>query len=198
VAADRPIGAARFSDGGKKSVNWEALSTVASFGADVLILATAVAAIIQLRHLRFANDLQGLLKVLEMAYEPAIQEAFDFLTHEFPDKIQDPAFRRELLVHPIDSHVHKELVAMEYYERLGSYVKNHLIPADLYLDCSSPALYWKALAPVVATLRIKNGPAAYENFEYIVAREMEWDAAHPEGNYPKHVRRLPLPPPISE
>jgi hypothetical protein len=38
-------------------MNWEALSTIASFGADVLILATAVAAVIQLRHLRNANDL---------------------------------------------------------------------------------------------------------------------------------------------
>ena len=178
-------------------MNLELLNTIASFGADIMILGTALAAVIQLRHLRNANDLQGLLKVLEMAYEPAIQEAFDFLTHDFPEKMKDPAFRNELLIHPVDSHTHKELIAMEYYERLGSYVKNHLIPADLYLDCSSPALYWKALAPVVATLRQKNGPAAYENFEYLVARELEWDAAHPQGNYPKGTRRLPMPPPIS-
>lgn len=178
-------------------MRWEMLSTLASVVADLLILATAVAAVIQLRHLRNANDLQGLLKVLEMAYEPAIQDAFDFLTHTYPDKIQDPAFRRELLIHPVDSHVHKELIAMEYYERLGSYVKNHLIAGELYFDCSSPRLYWDLLAPVVATLRQKHGPAAYENFEYLVAAEEEWDSRHPDGNYPKGVRRLILPPPIS-
>ncbi len=175
----------------------ETLNTIASFGADVLILATAVAAVIQLRHLRNANDLQGLLKVLEMAYEPAIQDAFDFLTHDFPDKIKDEQFRLELLTHPIDSHVHKELIAMEYYERLGSYVKNHLIPADLYLDCSSPEHYWDILAPVVATLRQKHSPASYENFEYLVVRAQDWDEAHPGGNYPAGMRRLTMPPPIS-
>jgi hypothetical protein len=178
-------------------MNWEALNTAASFGADILILCTALAAVIQLRHLRNANDLQGLLKVLEAAYEPAVQDAFDFLTHDFPERMKDPAFRQDLLTHPIDSHVHKELIAMEYYERLGSYVKNHLIPADLYLDCSSPAMFWSTLAPVVATLRQKRGPSAYENFEYLVAQEMAWDAAHPHGNYPKGVPRLELPPPIS-
>ena len=178
-------------------MTWEQLNTIASFGADIMILATAIAAVIQLRHLRSANDLQGLLKVLEMAYQPAIQEAFDFLTHDFPEKIKDPAFRRELLIHPVDSHVHKELIAMEYYERLGSYVKNHLIPADLYLDCSSPSHYWAALAPVVSTLRLQHGPSAYENFEYLVACELEWDAKHPQGNYPPGFRRLPLPTPIS-
>jgi hypothetical protein len=178
-------------------MNLDTLNTIASYGADIIFLATALAALIQLRHLRSANDLQGLLKVLEMAYQPAIQEAFDFVTHEYPEKIKDPAFRRELLIHPIDSHVHKELIAIEYYERLGSYVKNHLIPADLYLDCSSPSHYWNTLAPVVATLRQKHGPASYENFEYLVAREHEWDAAHPNGNYPADTQRLPLPPPIS-
>jgi hypothetical protein len=175
----------------------EALNTIASFGADILILATAVAAVVQLRHLRNANDLQGLLKVLEMAYEPAIQDAFDFLTHDFPERIKDPQFRQQLLDHPIDSHVHKELIAMEYYERLGSYVKNHLIPANLYLDCSSPEHYWATLAPVIATLRGKYGPSSYENFEYLVVQAQDWDRSHPNGNYPQNVRRLAMPPPIS-
>jgi hypothetical protein len=175
-------------------MSWEALSTIASFGADFLILATAVAAVIQLRHLRNANDLQGLLAVLEMAYEPAIQEAFDFLTHDYPEKIKDPVFRRQLAESPIDSHVHKELIAMEYYERLGSYVKNHLIQEDLYLDCSSPEHYWDLLASVVGTLRKKHGASAYENFEYLVVRSQDWNERHPEGNYPKGVRRLKVEP----
>ena len=176
----------------------DVLNTIVSFLTFIVIFATAYAAVRQLRHLRNGNDLQGLLKVLETAYQPAIQEAFDFLTHQFPDKMKDPQFRRELLEHPIDSHVHKELIAMEYYERLGSYVKNHLIPADLYLDCSSPEHYWDTLAPVVATMRSKYGSSAYENFEYLVVRGQDWDATHPGGNYPKNIRRLALPRPITE
>jgi hypothetical protein len=172
----------------------EVVSTLASVGTFVVILASAIAAVVQLRHLRAGNDLQGLLKVLEMAYEPAIQDAFDFLTHDFPERIRDPAFQRELEMHPIDSHVHKELIAMEYYERLGSFVKNHLIDRRLYLDCSSPELYWDSLAPVIGTLRKKQGMSAYENFEYLVVSAQDWNAAHPSGNYPAGMRRLATPP----
>lgn len=177
-----------------RDMSIELVNTIAACATFLVILASALAAIIQLRHLRAGNDLQGLLKVLEMAYEPAIQDAFDFLTHDFPTKIQDPDFRRELLIHPIDSHVHKELIAMEYYERLGSYVKNNMISAKYYLDCSSPELYWDALAPVIWALRKNHGDSAYENFEYLVVLSQDWNARHPNGNYPKGVRRLVLPP----
>jgi hypothetical protein len=172
----------------------EGVNTAVGILTFLVIAASAVAAVVQLRHLRAGNDLQGLLKVLEMAYQPAIQEAFDFLTHEFPRKFADPAFRRSLLENPIDHHAHKELVAMEYYERLGSYVKNNMISAEYYLDCSSPQLYWELLAPVVGALRMKNGAAAYENFEYLVVLGQDWDERHPDGNYPSGMRRLRIPP----
>lgn len=178
-------------------MNIELINMAATVGTFIVIACTAYAALVQLRHLRNGNELQGLLKVLEMAYQPAIQDAFDFLTHEFPARWQDPNFRHELEVHPIDSHVHKELIACEYYERLGSYVKNHLIPAHLYLDCSSPDLYWELLKPVVSQLRRKHGPSAYENFEYLVVLSQQWNKSHPDGNYPKGVVRLHLPPPLS-
>jgi hypothetical protein len=172
----------------------EDINTAAALGTFLVIAASAVAAVVQLRHLRAGNDLQGLLKVLEMAYQPAIQEAFDFLTHDFPNKMREAGFRQQLLEHPIDSHVHKELIAMEYYERLGSYVKNNMISAKYYLDCSSPQLYWEQLAPVVGALRKKNGESAYENFEYLVVLGQDWDEAHPYGAYPKGMRRLRIPP----
>jgi hypothetical protein len=175
-------------------MSFDLINTVVGIGTFCVFAATAAAAVIQLRHLRAGNDLQGLLKVLEMAYQPAIQEAFDFLTHDFPTKMKDHKFRQELFEHPIDSHVHKELIAIEYYERLGSYVKNNMISANYYLDCSSPQMYWDLLAPIVGVLRQKHGEAAYENFEYLVVLGQDWDARHPAGNYPRGMRRLQIPP----
>lgn len=171
-------------------MSFELVNALTGIGTFLVIAATAAATMIQLRHLRAGNDLQGLLKILEMAYEPAVQDAFDYLTHDFPERVKDPEFLGGLAKSPIDSHVHKELIACEYYERLGSYVKNRLIAAELYLDCSSPAMYWDMLVPVIAVLRSKRGPSAYENFEYLVALEKRWDALHPNGNYPRGVERL--------
>jgi len=175
----------------------ELWNTIASWATLVVIAATAIAAIFQLRHMRAGNDLQGLLKVLEMAYEPAVQEAFDYLTAVYPQRVQNPEYLRDLENDPVDSHVHKELIACEYYERLGSYVKNRLISAELYLDCSSPELYWDILAPVIAVLRRQRGPSAYENFEYLVVLSRRWNAAHPQGNYPKGFERIAVPDPLA-
>lgn len=175
----------------------ELWNSLAAWATLLVIAATAVAAVIQLRHLRANNDLQGLLKVLEMAYEPVVQDAFDYLTGVFPQRVKDPAYLRELEMDTIDSRVHKELVACEYYERLGSYVKNGLISSEFYLDCSSPEMYWEALAPVIAILRKHRGCTAYENFEYLVVLERDWNQRHPEGNYPKGLPRITLPDPAA-
>jgi len=173
----------------------ELWNTIAAWGTLLVITATAIAAIFQLRHMRASNDLEGLLKVLEMAYEPVVQDAFDYLTSDFCLKIEDPNYLSELERDPVDSRVHKELIACEYYERLGSYVKNGLINAEFYLDCSSPEMYWDQLAPVIATLRKRRGPSAYENFEYLVVLERRWNERHPSGNYPKGAPRIPIPDP---
>lgn len=175
----------------------ELWNTIASWATLLVIAATATAAIFQLRHMRAGNDLQGLLKVLEMAYEPVVQEAFDYLTGVYPQRVRDPAYLRELEMDPIDSRVHKELVACEYYERLGSYVKNGLISSEFYLDCSSPEMYWDMLAPVIAILRRVRGCSAYENFEYLVVLSRRWNERHPEGNYPKGLPRIVIPDPAS-
>ena len=175
----------------------ELWNTIAAWLTLIVIAATAIAAVFQLRHMRAGNDLQGLLKVLEMAYEPAVQDAFDYLTSVYPQKMTDPAYLKELEMDPVDSHVHKELIACEYYERLGSYVKNGLISADFYLDCSSPQMYWEILAPIVAILRKQRGCSAYENFEYLVVLERQWNARHPDGNYPKGVPRITIPDPAT-
>ena len=173
----------------------ELWNTIAAWGTLLVISATATAAIFQLRHMRAGNDLQGLLKVLEMAYEPAVQEAFDYVTAVYPKRAADPAYLLDLQNDPVDSVVHKEFIACEYYERLGSYVKNRLISADLYLDCSSPEMYWDVLAPAIAVLRRVRGASAYENFEYLVVLSRRWNEDHPNGNYPKAVPRIAIPDP---
>lgn len=170
----------------------EWLSTAAALGTFVVIAATAVAALVQLRQLRTTHQLQGLLAVLSLPYEAALSDAFMFMTHELAEKMNDPDFRRQLESPAPDRAVHKELRVCDYYERLGSMIKYGLFDEDLYFDNSSPERAWGLLEPVVAVMRRKRGPGVYENFEYLVIRSRAWDARHPEGSLPTGTPRLQL------
>ncbi len=53
---------------------------------------------------------------------------------------------------------------------------------------------WEAVAPALGIIRTDT-PNAYENFEYLAARTMEWLQEHPTGTYPPGMHRLPIPVP---
>lgn len=170
----------------------ETLSTAAAVGTFLVIAATAIAALIQLRHLRISNQLQGLLAILVMPYEPVLQESFEFVSHELESRLRDPQFRRELEGPTVDRMIHKEMRVLDYYERLGSIVKNGLIPEELYFDNSTPEQYWRMLSQVIAIRRRGRGPVVYDNFEYLVARSRAYDRRHPNGNYPPEEARIEI------
>ncbi len=170
----------------------EALGTAAAVGTFLVIAATAIAALIQLRHLRVSNQLQALLAILSLPYEPILHESFQFVSHELKARMQDPAFRRELENPQVDRKMHKEMQVCDYYERLGSIVKNGLIPEELYFDNSTPEQYWKLLSEVIAIRRRVRGPVAYDNFEYLIARSRAYDGRHPNGTYPPGMARVEI------
>jgi hypothetical protein len=171
-------------------VSLELINTIAAAGTFFVITVAGVTAFVQLRHLRKSNDLQGLMTVLTLNYEDAVQDAFRFLTNTFPERMQDPAFRAQLDTEgPVDRSVHRELEICDYFERIGSFVKNGLISEDQYMDCSVPELFWEAVAPAIAIMRRKRGPTVYENFEYLAMRSRRWNELHPLGNYPNSTPR---------
>ena len=69
---------------------WNTFFAAATF---VVIAATAVAAIIQLRHLRSTNQMNALLTMMQMWESPGMQEHYHYLISEFPKRLEDPAFR---------------------------------------------------------------------------------------------------------
>lgn len=170
----------------------ENISAIASVATFIVIAATAIAAIIQLRHLRQSNQLDALLAMLRMPYDPVLHEAFGFIEAELPALLKDPDFMRLLDEIPINRKVHKELWVLDYYERVGAYLKANLIDAPVYLDSSSPERYWNALKPIIKRMRARSGPWVYENFEYLVYLARRWDDQHPGGNYPRAAPRLSL------
>lgn len=60
----------------------ETFNSVVALVTAVIIGATAVAALVQLRHIRASNELTAFSEAMELWYQPAVQDGFRFIQRE--------------------------------------------------------------------------------------------------------------------
>ncbi|GAC1391972.1 MAG: hypothetical protein NVSMB31_09710 [Vulcanimicrobiaceae bacterium] len=171
----------------------EYLTAYASVGTFVVIAVTAITAVVQIRHIHGANQLTGLLHLTELWRSDRVAEANRFIMADLPGRLQDPAYRAQLLSPEPDRQTHHELVVADILEQTGSYIKYGMIDGEQFLDLTSSYILhvWSSLTEVVALRRVGTGRnAMYENFEYLSARAMDFDRRHRDGNYPRRTQRL--------
>jgi hypothetical protein len=177
---------------GGLDMSQETLTTAAAVGTFVVITATAIAAVVQLRHLRAQNQLTGLLTVFARVEDPEsnkwVDAARDLLTSRMPD----PEFRRSLVDGTYERKNNPWLNLANSYDWVGSLVKHDLIPEESLLDVYSGRITqaWAIIEGVVPLVRKRFGPSVWENFEFLVVRAGEWNRRYPNGTYPKGVPRL--------
>ena len=170
----------------------EALSTAAAVGTFVVIAATAIAAVVQLRHLRAQNQLTGLLTVLARVEDPQFNEWVDGAREMVRSRLPDPAYRRAILDGTYERRNNPWLNLANSYDWVGSLVKYKLIPEESLLDVYSGRVIqaWEIIEGIVPLVRRRSGPGVWENFEYLAVRAREWSLRHADGAYPKGVPRL--------
>ena len=173
------------------SVEWIGITLSA---ATLLVIgATAVAAVVQLRHLRASNQLSALLEILEQWNTPAVREAFTRLYSDLPAKLSDPDFRADYSssVSP-DRNAHPEMLVFDLWEQVGTYAKHGLIDERILLDITSRQVYdsWKRAAPALELARRVNGPSVGENFEYLAVKAARWNKKYRDGTYPRGLPRM--------
>jgi hypothetical protein len=170
----------------------DALNTIFAGLTFAVISATAIAALVQLRHLRASNQLQGLITVLRIWEDPVFQRYMDFVRNELDARLRDPEFIQSLSKRPVDRTLHLELHVCDMWEQIGSYVKYGLIDERSFMDVSSGQVFntWVQIAPVITKMREFAGPSLYENFEYLAVRGRLWIDRYPDGNYPAGAPRM--------
>lgn len=177
-------------------MSFELLNALASVGTFLVIGATAIAAVIQLRHMRASNQLEGLLSVLARVEDSNFNRWVTAAQRQLPQLLADPEYRQSIIDGTFDRDV-AWLNLANSYDWVGSLVKNRLIPVDAFLDVYAFRVMqaWKVIEPVAALVRPHAGDSIWENFEYLYVKAEDWDkskGAH--GSYPKHVRRVKIPP----
>ena len=177
----------------------ELANTLATLGTFVVIAATAIAAILQLRHARTSNQIAALNELRETTEKPAFMEASHFVQGVLPAKLQDPAFRYQVAVRSERTDETRALIAKanlvgNFFESMGTLVKTGLVDKELALQIWDGVTVqaWEHLAPYVAIVRRRAGDVLWEKFEFLTVLAQDWIAAHPKGTYPVGLRRIDL------
>ncbi len=174
----------------------ETLSAVAALGTFLVIGASAIAALVQLRHMRAGNQLEALLMLERDFQRPELQAALRYIQERLPARLEESAYRRELERSGfIDSASHPELLVCNWFNEIGTLLKHRLVAEAPFMDLFARLIVhcWAHLASAVAIMRRTRGDSQYHDFEYLAARAALWVDRHPRGTLPRTFTRESLP-----
>lgn len=163
-------------------MSWEALSAIASLVTALVITVTAIVAVVQIRHLRAANQLAAAMTLMKEVSD--LDEVRTFVAKELEGKMRDPAFRGALASGAFDRHEHIEIQLGNYWEKFGILLRQGLLDKQLFLDWGAqPCLReWRLLREVTREIRC-TAPQVWRDFEYL---------AHMSSVHLKHLYAHPL------
>ncbi len=170
------------------------ISMLVGLGTFVVITITAIAAVIQLRHLRRANELDGLLSVMARVDSLDFESCVDGTRRLLKEKISDPEYRRSLLEGTFERKNNPWLQFANSYEWLGTLVRWRLIPEAALMDMYAPRIIsaWQTIEPIVAIVRrVPENRGIMENFEYLYVRSRQSLDRAP-SRYPAHTPRADI------
>lgn len=176
-------------------MNWEAVAAVSTAFTGLVILATALAAVRevrigaeharatreQLEHLRKATQFEGALAVFSELDTPFQTDARHFVQFDLADRLKDERFREDVArIAGADELEHKELTVLRCFERIGTYVRKGWVDGDAVYAAASGrvTVTWHALEQVVAIHRDVAGPGFWENYERLYRECKNWQHRH--------------------
>jgi hypothetical protein len=161
----------------------------------VVIAGSVVAGLVQLRHMRAGNELEGLLRLERDFRDPQLQSALIYIQQRLPQRLEDPSYRRELeTIGYIDPAVHPEMVVCNWLNKVGTLVKHGLVSEEPFMDIFARLITycWKEIAPAVAIMRRTRGEAQYHDLEFLATRAAAFLERNPHGTWPRSFAHAPL------
>jgi hypothetical protein len=174
----------------------EWLTAIGTLGTFVVIAASAVAALLQIRHMRSGNAISLLTAYNNEFDTQDFQLAFNYVRSELPIRLEDDAVLEALADAPpfVGEFAAIRTIA-NFFEDMGAFVFTNLldrrIVCTLYAENVTSA--WRSIAPVAALLREKlDVPSVWENFEYLAVLADDFIKQYPKGLYPPALRHMPV------
>jgi hypothetical protein len=171
----------------------EWVTAIATAGTFIVIAASAVAALLQLRHTRGSNQIVALTECRETLESQEFQDARQFLAHHVPELMQDPQMHLKLREDPyFPLELRPAGYVANFFESMGAFVRFNIIDRRIACDlwCSVVVSCWKAMLPITR-IRRETDSGVWENFEYLAVLSQDFMDRNP-SSYPRGVRRMPL------
>jgi hypothetical protein len=153
----------------------EGITAASAAITTLVIAATAIAAVIQIRQLKLATQLEGYLALHREFGSPEMYAIRQYVANELPKRLLDQKYRDELESGTAFAATHPELVLGNFWEKVGTLVSTGLLAPNLYLETGAYRVIeaWDQLSDVIA-LRRKKEPLQWAGFDHIVGLSREY------------------------
>jgi hypothetical protein len=177
----------------------ELVNTLATFGTFFVIAATAIAALVQLRHARGSNQIAALDELRTVFQSREFSDAQAFLETRLGDLVKNPAFRyqwanRGARTEEFRIDIERVRLIGNYFEDVGALIAAGLLDAELtsMIYSSDVVRAWELMEPITAMARRVHGNQVWVYFEYAATLARRWRDAHADGGYPQGAPRWPI------
>jgi Domain of unknown function (DUF4760) len=172
----------------------EWVTAIATVFTALVIAASAVAALMQIGHLRTGNQISAYNECRETMESADFREALAFIRNEIPELLSDPANVSAI----VDSALREQYAGIRLvanlFESMGLFVKTGMMDERIACELWSGIVLnaWENLRPLTAELRKRHAPGIWINFEYMAVLSADFIEHFPDGGYPRGVRRMPM------
>lgn len=169
-------------------------TAIGTIGTFVVITASAIAALFQLRHMRTGNQISAYNELRETMESAEFRNALHFIRTEVPARLTDPAILADIVKSNLSGEYAPIRMVANLYESLGLFVRIGMMDRAIACDLWSLIVLdvWNKVRPLTAALRSAYSPAIWINFEYMAALSEERIDRFGAHDYPPGVRRMPL------
>lgn len=148
-------------------MTWEAVTAIASLSSAIVVCVAAVAAVIQIRHLRTGNQLEAFLRIYDVFNSPDMIAARRYCLEELPDVLANDSLRAAFIAGPIEPRL---LLVGNFENEVGALVVDGFLEERLVWPLVPiAARLWAIAEPVAQHLRSQRDYPVWADFEYIAA-----------------------------
>jgi hypothetical protein len=175
-------------------MNAEWVTALSTLGTFVVIAASAIAALLQLRHTRGSNQIVALTECREKLESNEFQDARRFVQRDLQKVLEDPEMVAALHDPVLPDDFRPAVYVANFFESMGAFVRYNIIDRKIACDlwCGVVLASWNALLPVTR-IRREYDPGIRENFEYLAVLSKRFTDKYPTS-FPAGVERMPLGP----
>lgn len=148
-------------------MSWDAITALGTLLSAVVVAVAALAALVQIRHLRAANQLEAILGIYETFNSNEMVMARRFCLNDLPDLLKDGRWRAAGEPSRIDPRI---TFVGNFFNEIGALVVDGFIDERLVRPLVPPAgQVWAVISPIALELRKIRTDPVWADFEYIAA-----------------------------